>query len=308
MAPSVFVLGAGGFLGRACALRLAEAGWAVVAPVREGRSLPPALSSRVSALPVDSRDDALADALSVSRPDVVVDAAWAGVAGPSRADAVLQHSNVQRVRRLLDALDPEVTRTWLGLGSQAEYGPIDGLVREDHRLAPVTEYGRAKVEVASLVRECATVGGVRALWLRVFASYGPGQGPGWLLSDALAALLRHEPVLLTSGHQGADYLFVEDVADAVVALLRSGFATGTYNVGSGTALTVRQLVAAARGAAGSSSELRWGARADPAGPVARWAADAGRLRRDTGWAPRTDLEEGLRRTVEWLRASAVRPA
>lgn len=306
MAPRVLVLGAGGFLGRAAALRLAEAGWTVVAPVRPGRSLPPALSGRVTPLRVAGGDDALAGALASVGPDAVVDAAWAGVAGPSRTDRDLQRSNVVRVGRLLDALPP-ATGTWLGLGSQAEYGPIDGLVGEDHPLSPATAYGRAKVEVSTLVRERGLAAGARALWLRVFASYGPGQGPGWLLPDALVAMLRDEPVLLTGGHQGADYLYVDDVADAVVALLATDTAGGTYNVGSGTSVTVRHLIASARTAAGSSSELRWGARPDPPGPVVRWAADARRLRRDTGWQPCTDLEEGLRRTVAWTRASTVRP-
>lgn len=303
----VLVLGGGGFLGRATARALAQGGYDVCVPLRPGRELPPELRDRVVPVYVSSSDAALAGTLQTVEPSAVVDAAWSGVAGASRADAALQAANVARVATLLDALDPAVTRTWVGLGSQAEYGVIDGRVSESHPLRATTPYGRAKLEVERMLRERAASSGVRVAWLRVFASYGPGQGPGWLIPDTVMRMLVDEPVPLTTGRQGCDYLYVDDVAHAVRLLLETETAAGVYNVGSGHPVAVRDLVSAAREAADSSSKLLMGALPDPPGPVTAWAADTSRLRRDTGWMPRTTLRAGLRDTVAWLRDRDERP-
>jgi nucleoside-diphosphate-sugar epimerase len=132
----------------------------------------------------------------------------------------------------------------------------------------------------------------------VFFLYGPHEPPQRLVPSVIRALLAGEPAECSSGEQRRDFLYVEDVADALVAITESGV-TGPVNVGSGVSIAVRDLVARIAEEQGGAASIRWGVRPAAEGEPPLVVADVGRLRREVGWQPRWDLKAGLRRTVQW---------
>jgi UDP-glucose 4-epimerase len=304
------VTGAAGFIGSAVAHRLVADGWEVLALVRPSgsreRLADLAREPRLSLEELDVAADGAAararDLLAAFAPEAVVHAAWRGVRGPDRQDPA-QHRNVTAAVELLQAAAAAGARRFVGLGSQAEYGPRREAAREDDPTRPTSVYGAAKLAAGHLVLAIAPRLGVSAAWVRVFSIYGPGEGRGALLPDAVAALRAGRELPLTSGEQLWDYLYVDDAADALARLVASPEATGPFNLGSGRVVRIRDVVERLAALVPARAPLRFGALPD--GEVAHLEANVERLRRTTGWEPRVALDEGLARLA---RAAGPDPA
>jgi nucleoside-diphosphate-sugar epimerase len=145
--------------------------------------------------------------------------------------------------------------------------------------------------------------GISVAWTRLFFQYGPFEDARRLVPSVIGALLRGEQALVSEGRQVRDFLHVDDVAGAIVAVARSDI-RGPVNVGSGQPVTVRDLVAEIGRLMGRSERIAYGARPqDPSDPPFI-CADNMRLVQNTGWRPRYDLERGLGDAIAWWAQSA----
>ena len=132
--------------------------------------------------------------------------------------------------------------------------------------------------------------------------YGPMEPPGRLVPSVVRRALAGEPIDLTPGDQARDFIYVEDAADAFVAAVTHDAAVGgTFNVCTGTAVTVRHVVEIILRSAGSASEARFGALAYRPTEYKMLSGDPARAERVLGWRARVSLEDGLDRTVAWFR-------
>jgi len=124
-----------------------------------------------------------------------------------------------------------------------------------------------------------------------------------------AAIAGRPPVIRSDGTLERDFIYVEDAVAAYLAildLLEDGQAAGeAYNAGSGVPHSVRDVVSLVCKVAGTEVEPDIRGEGVPAGEIPRQYVDFTKLREASGWTPRLDLEEGLRRTVEWYRAMNV---
>ena len=94
---------------------------------------------------------------------------------------------------------------------------------------------------------------------------------------------------------------MQDVAEAVHAVAATKTARGVYNLGSGRAIPVREVVERIRDCVDPSRPLGFGELAYRPDQVMHLEADITRLKRDTGWSPSTSLADGIERTVRWYR-------
>jgi nucleoside-diphosphate-sugar epimerase len=115
-------------------------------------------------------------------------------------------------------------------------------------------------------------------------------------------LLAGDRPALTLGEQRWDYLYVDDAVEALVGAALASDSTGVFNLGSGNAVAVRQIVEYVRDLIDPSLSLGFGELPYGAQQIMHLQADISRLHRATGWEPRVTLEQGLRTTVEWSRA------
>jgi nucleoside-diphosphate-sugar epimerase len=233
------------------------------------------------------------------RADVLVHAAWAHAIAKMRNDPV-QFENVELTRRSVDLAAEAGCRTWIGLGSQTEYGVVDARLGEDLPLRPTSIYGKAKAQAFEAARERCEALGLRFVWLRVFQAYGPMDSPERMVCRVIETLLDGKRPALTAGDQFWDYLYVEDLAQAVLALA-TGQASGAFNVGSGKAVQIRALVEAIRDAIDPSLELGFGEVPYAPDQVMFLEADISKLTKATGWHPVVELNSGLNRTIAWHR-------
>jgi nucleoside-diphosphate-sugar epimerase len=302
---TLLVTGAGGFVGAAVVRAALADGHRVIAL---GRTPGP---SRLAGLKGDFVFEAvdLADRASMAAivgragADCVIHCAWEGVGGPKRAGDI-QLDNITTTCALVDATIAAGATKFVGIGSQAEYGRFDRRITESDLPAPTMLYGAAKLAACHLARQRSITGGMAFAWMRLFSTYGPGDNPNWLIPHVIAELVAGRRPRLTAGTQAWDYLHVDDVARAIVAVA-SGPAEGIFNLSSGQAVPVRRIVEQLRDIAAPGRELVFGEIAFGPDQIMHLEGDNSRLRAATGWAPSRALRDGLAQTVTAARAQVA---
>ena len=184
----------------------------------------------------------------------------------------------------------------------------DGVCSEGETpLRPTSPYGVAKHALHGEIEAILAGSGVTLGWGRIFFLYGPGEHPSRLVSWVVRRLLAEERAATTEGSQVRDYLHVEDVAGAFVALLGSDV-SGAVNIASGEAISVGDLVTAIARKLSRGDLVDRGALPTPAGEPPRIVADVRRLSAEVGWSPRYTLDSGLDQTIGWWRSRLARTA
>lgn len=292
VSSGAFVTGGAGFAGR----HLLDLLPGAVAPTREELEL------------LDA--DAVRAAVRQSAPDTVWHlAALASVGRSWEAPAQTISENVAMTANLLEAVRAEAPdSTVVLIGSGEIYGPPERLpVDEDAPLRPQNPYAVSKAAVDLLGGQYADSTGLRVVRLRPFNHSGPGQSEDYVVgtltrqvAEAEAAG-RPEAVVRTGNPDSArDFSDVRDVVRAYVAA--ADLDPGAYNVASGSAVTVRELIELVRAAARIPVRHEIDPARVRAHDVPEVRGSAERLRAATGWTPEIPLERTVADALEaWRR-------
>lgn len=243
-----------------------------------------------------------AEPIAAFRPEVTVHLGWMGVTAEHRDSDAQITTNVIGTLELFRVVREAGCSAFVGLGSQAEFGPYDVALVEDLPVRPLTVYGVAKLSCGLLTAKLAELAGMRHAWIRLIATYGPGDDANHLIPSVSLQLLRGQAPCLSPGGQVCDYLYVDDAAEAIALVGESAEASGVFVLGSGEVHSVREICETIRDLIDSSAELNFGAMPYRSDQVMHLQADTSRIRRATGWEPRTSLAEGLAVTVNHLRS------
>jgi len=211
--------------------------------------------------------------------------------------------NLVASQRLFEAAAQGAVRV-VWASSSSVYGDAESYpTREDTPPAPISPYGITKLACEHMAGAYARSFGLDVVTLRYFTVYGPRQRPDMAFARLVAALVEErEFTVFGTGEQSRQFTYVDDVVDATVAAFERAHSGRVYNVGGGVEATLAEAIATLERLGGRALELR---HAPPmAGDVRRTGADVGRLRADTGWEPRTSLEDGLAAHLAWARTVA----
>jgi nucleoside-diphosphate-sugar epimerase len=165
---------------------------------------------------------------------------------------------------------------------------------------PHTIYGACKHALQILTSALARDGSLTSAWARIFFIYGPHEHPDRLVAAVVRSLLAGEPARTSHGRQVRDYLFVEDVADALVRLLESDV-TGPINLASGQAIALRDIIFQIGRQMGRSELIQLGAIPQATTDTPIVVGDTSRLTAELDWQPRWDLAQGIEKTIAWWR-------
>lgn len=312
MTPSALVLGAGGFLGSHTTRALLAAGWDVTGVVRDCDD--PGVAWHLGSAMADVRlvEGDAGDAALLERLAPECDAIFP-FAGRSGAASSMHHvvedltANVAAQVTVLETLRrSESPARVVFPGSRLQYGRAQYLpVDEDHPLEPTSAYGLSKSVAERYHRFYHDVYGVRTTCLRISLPYGPHQARAdaafGIVGTFTAAAARDEDLTVYGGGlQLRDFVFIDDLVELLLLAASHPRAIGgIYNAGGPQAVSLREMAQAVVATAGSGRvvDVEW--------PPDAAAVETGdfvlcldKVTSDLGWAPQTDLEEGLARVWE----------
>lgn len=233
--------------------------------------------------------------------DVFFHLAWMGASGDGRSNMYLQNDNVRYSLDAVALAKRMGCHTWIGTGSQAEYGRQSRPLTPDTPVFPETGYGYAKLCAGWMTRDYAHQLGIRHIWTRILSVYGPNDWEGSLISAAVEKILSGQKVPLTAGEQIWDYVYSEDAAEALRLLAERGTDSKTYVIGSGRPRTLKNYICSLRNLINSDAELGFGELPYAEKQVMYLCADISELNKDAGWSPKTEFEEGIRKILKQRR-------
>jgi nucleoside-diphosphate-sugar epimerase len=295
----VLVTGASGFIGRHCLKPLLDRGFEVHGASRGCR--PPEVPAHVEWHSIDLLEAGTASRLlNDLKPTHLLHLAWYAIPGkywtaPENLDWV--RAGIELVRAFAESGGKRIVIA----GSCAEYDWSHGILCEESTpLKPSTLYGTCKNALREVVEKFAPVSGLSWAWGRIFNLYGPWEDPRRLVPSVALSLLRGGRARCTEGEQVRDYLFVDDVAEALTCVLDSK-AQGAVNIGSGEGIKIRSLVERLAGIIGSLDRVDFGVLPTPGNEPSTIVAETSRLRAEAEWVRRWSLDRGLEQSVRWWR-------
>lgn len=230
--------------------------------------------------------------------DIFIHLAWNGTTGASRNDADMQQQNIANTLDAVRLAKAFGCHTFIGAGSQAEYGRSDKPLRADTPAFPENGYGMAKLCAGQLTRLLCDSLGMRHIWLRILSIYGPYDGKGSMIMSTISKLKNGEKPSFTKGEQMWDYLYSEDAAKAILLLAEKGVHGKIYPIGSGQARPLKEYIELLRDAVNPKLELGIGDVPYAEKQVMYLCADIEELKKDTGFEPQTTFEKGIRYTAQ----------
>lgn len=258
--------------------------------------------------------------------DIFIHLAWSGTTGAARNDTRLQVRNQKHALdavRLAKALG---CHTFIGAGSQAEYGRFEGKLTAQTPTFPENGYGIAKLAAGQLTRILCKQMEMKHIWLRILSVYGPHDGNGSMIMSTLCKLMKGERASFTKGEQMWDYLYSEDAARAILALAEKGVDGKVYPLGGGSARPLREYIEViadtVQNYVGQNGPIKYstvlgdgrkvqyditdikelleiGAVPYADKQVMHLEADISELKNDTGFEPLTAFEEGMKKTLDF---------
>lgn len=298
----ILLIGGTGFLGSALARALALAGREVHVLARNAE---PGL--RVG---VNYHRGAL-DAAHIVTPllrtcRTVVHLAASSTPGTPAASLTTEvEQSLLPTARLLDimASTPPAHLLFISSGGSLYGNPQHLPVGEQHGASPISCHAAGKVSLEAFFTTFAHGCNIPLSILRPSNLYGPGQPlrPDFGIVRTLLEKVRlSEPIEIRGdGSAVRDYLYIDDAVDACRRLIDTPQATGPYNAGSGSGVSIATLVRLCSEATGHAISVHY--RAAPNTDVRAIILDSARLAAATGWNPSWSLEDGLRQTWDWLR-------
>lgn len=233
--------------------------------------------------------------------DVFYHFAWAGTIGNGRNDLELQNRNVKYTLDAVRAASELGCKRFLGAGSQAEYGQVEGLLSPDTPAFPENGYGMAKLCAGQMSRLLCEQLGLEHVWVRILSVYGPCDGAKTMIMSAIDAFLKDQCPRFTAGEQIWDYLYSKDAARAMYLMGEKGISGKLYCLGSGRARPLAEYITILRDSIDPALKMELGAIPYGPGQVMQLCADIEALREDTGFTPEYSFEQGICETIAWYR-------
>lgn len=297
----ILVTGASGFIGSHAIQPLVKRGYEVHVASSSTDALLASTAGIESVHSLDLLEPGAARGLiEAVRPSHLLHLAW--IVKPGELITSVENLDwVTASLALMRAFRDADGQRFVGVGSCYEYDWSYGYCSESLTpTTPDTLYGASKNAFRALAEAYGVEQGLKFAWARIFFLYGPRENPNRLASSVILSLLEGREAKSSHGLQIRDYMHVQDAADGVVTLLDSE-ETGAFNIASGVALRIRDLVETIGRETGAEQLLRIGALPARKNDTPLVVADTQKATEVLGFTPRFDLESGLRDTIEWWK-------
>lgn len=234
--------------------------------------------------------------------DVFIHLAWNGTFGDSRNDMQLQSDNIKYALDAVELAKRLGCKTFIGAGSQAEYGRVDEPIRPDTAAFPENGYGIAKLAAGQMTRIRCEQLGIKHIWTRIFSVYGPYDGEYTMVMSTLKKMLAGEETHFTAGEQIWDYLYSGDAAEMMLYLADEGKHGTIYCIANGTARPLREYIQDMYDITGCNARLGLGDIPYREKQVMSLCVDKNHVLP----GKRTEFKTGIGETLKYLKENTLR--
>lgn len=218
----------------------------------------------------------------------------------------LIEDNLKTSCNLLEALVGRISvKSVLIVGTAEEYGPVPGPFREAFNERPVSAYSFSKLCIDKLATTFFDLYQLPVRIVRPSIVYGPCQNGTMFIPTLLQKLNIGEEFRMTEGRQKRDFIYIDDFLSALIEVsLRDTCNGQILNVSYGSSVYLRKVALMAESLMGVNGLLRIGSEPYRMGEIMDYRVSNAKLRKFTGWKPKINLRDGLRRTIDALRGES----
>lgn len=223
--------------------------------------------------------------------------------GLTAPDEELTRVNFLGTVNLLRALDNVPYQFFINVGSFLEYGLKSHPLVEVDRCEPEDVYSTTKLATTLYCQAMARRDKKPIIILRLFSPYGPAMEKGRLIYEAIIRSLRGEELLLTRPNITRDFIFLEDIVDALMEAMTQAARHGgeVYNIGTGVKTSLAELIQLILHKTKSASLAKWGDFHSVVYDSEISQADTGKTVGHFNFRPTHTLAAGLDKTLAWYR-------
>lgn len=192
-------------------------------------------------------------------------------------------------------------RTSLTYVSAYLYGrPMQQPIGENHPLVPNNPYALSKMQAETACEFYARTHGLRITVIRPFNVYGFGQSENFLIPTILRQVLSAGEIEVQDLAPKRDYLYIDDMVELLLATLNAPPGYNVYNGGTGSSLSVAEVIAVAQAEAATSKPVRCG-QSVRINEIQDTRADIEKARNELGWSPKHEFHDGVRTIIARMR-------
>lgn len=304
----IMVLGASGFVGANLfhMLRMERDDVFAVARRRPGWRLDGARRDQLRE--ADITDPAAVKNLIDSvKPQTVFDCIAYGGYSFEENVRLIHQTNFTSLVEFMEILAEHPFAAYIHAGSSSEYGLNCSAPDEDAPLRPNGHYSVSKAAMAHYIHFCGTIRGLPVVNLRLYSVYGPLEDTSRLMPNLVRKALQGQYPPFVNPEISRDFIYITDVCAAfieVAAQMRPEHYGASYNIGTGTPTTIRQLAAVTKAVFGISEDPSFGSMPPRKWDVTEWYANPARAKAAFGWSTKVSLAQGLEMMCPWVSSLA----
>lgn len=227
-------------------------------------------------------------------PDATIHLAWEGI-----PDYGIKQSlkNLNYGLNLYKFLTEINCKTILTTGSCWEYGGQEGKLSENTLSKPFNAFTAAKNALYMLGNEIAKDAGANFIWARLFYVYGPGQRQESLIPYLINCARAGKTPEIKNPNAENDFLYVEDVAQAISQIILKWRKSDVFNIGSGKLTSIQYIVDVIFNCFNITRQLK---KTNPkqTDSLSSFYADISKLKKEINWQPQISIDEGLKKTLQ----------
>ena len=238
------------------------------------------------------------------QPDYIFHLANVGVYGGfEKHPADVMNVNLIGLINLLEASESIDYKCFINTGSSSEYGDKSSTMVENDFCQPQSAYAVSKLTSTLYSQREAWYKEKPIVNLRLFTPFGPFDNTDRLIPYIINGCLRNKKIKLGTPKTVRDYIYIEDVVDAYINIMHiAKKPTGeVINIGSGKQSKTEEIVKKIISLTNTDLEIEWNSKIKPRYESRSWRASIEKAEKLIQWTPKTSLEEGLRKTIEWYR-------
>ena len=188
------------------------------------------------------------------------------------------------------------------LGTIEEYGHTSSPFKEDSQELPNSAYGLSKLSATKLALIFNQQFNLPVVVLRPSIAYGPGQGDEMFIPALIKTLIKKQPFKMTEGNQLRDFIYIDDLTDALLkGLTCVGLEGQIINIASGTSITIKEIAIQIAEITNSIANLKLGEVPYRKFEIMDYTVDISKATTILQWYPKTKLSDGLRKTISFFK-------